>query len=128
MGQEGRPSQPGGFYNTGVNISGNSGSNIAFGAGAQVTVTQNQTAADALARIDRLLAELEEAAARQLGPAPAGDALDEIELVRAEVHQRRPKTDSIRLTLGRLAAAVGSAAGLLAKVDEVKELVTLLVH
>lgn len=126
-GQSSQGSQTGGFYNTGVNISGNSASNIAFGAGAQVTVTQNQQAADTLRQIDRLLAELE-AGARALPSAEAEDALDEIERVRAEVHHRRPKAESIRLTLTSLAGAVGGAVSLLAKVDEVAELVTHLVH
>jgi hypothetical protein len=127
MTQEGQGSRAGDFYNTGVNISGNSASNIAFGAGAQVTVTQNQAAADTLQRIDRLLGELE-AGARALPPAEAEDALDEIERVKAEVHHRKPNAESIRLTLTRLSGAVGGAVGLLAKVSEVADLVTHLVH
>ena len=122
-----RPGQaPGG---TNISISGSPGSAIASGDRAQASgsFTQNQAAADTLRQIDRLLAELE-AGARALPSAEAEDALDEIERVRAEVHHRRPKAESIRLTLTRLAGAVGGAVSLLAKVDEVAELVTHLVH
>lgn len=122
-----RPGQtPGG---TNISVSGSPGAAIASGDSAQASgySIQNQEAADTLQRIDRLLAELE-ASARALPSAEAEDALDELERVRAEVHHRRPNAESIRLTLTRLAGAVGGAVGLLAKVNEVAELAAHLVH
>ena len=112
--------------NSGVYIAGGSVSGpVAAGRNAQAT--QNITQAPAGVRIEVLLGELE-TAARTLLPARADDVSEDVDRLRDEVKRRRPSADSIRLILGRLSGAVAGTATLLAKVDQIKDLIGPLVH
>jgi hypothetical protein len=113
-------------HNSGVYISGGVVSGpIAAGKGAQAT--QVGQAADILGQIDVLLRAMTDET-RALEPGRAEDAMDDIDRVRAEIHHRKPDLESVRRLLTRLAVTAGSAVGLLAKIDEVRDLVTQLVH
>jgi hypothetical protein len=117
---------PGG---TNISMTGSPGGAVASGDGARASgySVQNQGAADTLQRIGSLLAELE-AGVRQLEPERADEAIEEIDRIRTETKRRKPSTEILRVTLERLAKVIGPAVGLLAKVDEVKDLITILVH
>ncbi len=111
-----------GVYITGGNVSGP----VAAGRNAravQVAVGPAET----VRRIDALLADLETQAGT-LVPERAEDIADDVGRLRAEVHHRRPSADSIRLILGRLTGAVAATATLLAKVDQIKDLITQLIR
>lgn len=117
--------EPGRVINTGIYISGGSVSGP-VGAGDRaraIQVTQGANAGDALARIDRLLRELE-AGASVLEDKQAEAVIDDAQRLHAEAHHRRPNADMIGQLLARLTARVSSAAALLATVEQVKELIT----
>jgi hypothetical protein len=115
--------------NTGVYVSGGQVSGpVAAGDSARaVQVTQDAGHAEVLARIDRLLRELEDGATA-LGGDQADEVTDDVGRLRAEVHHRKPDTGRISHLLARLTAQAGSAAALLATVDRVKDLVAALLH
>ena len=108
-----------GVYISGGNVSGP----VAAGRGARAI----QFNAPAVARIEVLLGELE-TEARTLVPAQADDVSDDVERLRAEVRHRRPSAESARLILGRLTQAAAGTATLLAKVDQIKDLIGQLLH
>lgn len=110
-----------GVYIAGGNVSGP----VAAGRNAQAI--QNNTQAPAVVRIEVLLGELE-TEARTLLPAHAEDVSDDVSRLREEVKRRRPSADSLRMILGRLSGAVAGTATLLAKVDQIKDLIGPLVH
>jgi hypothetical protein len=120
---------PGRVINTGVYVTGGLVSGpVAAGAGARaVQVNKDAGHAEVLARIERLLHDLEDGAS-VLDGEQAGEVTDDVGRLRAEVHHRKPDTDRISHLLGRLTAQVGSAAALLATVDRVKDLVATLLH
>lgn len=110
-----------GVYIAGGNVSGP----VAAGKNAQAI--QQISQAPAVAQIETLLAELEREA-RMLLPAQADDVSDDADRIREEIKRRRPSADSIRLMLGRLSGAVAGTATLLAKVDQIKDLIVPLLH
>ncbi len=88
-----------------------------YGAGAR----------DPLEMLDRLLRKLE-ADAGVLEGEQADDVLDDVQRLHTEVHSRRPSAESIRLMLSRLTSATSSTAALLATVEQIKELVSAILH
>ena len=84
-------------------------------------------AGDPLERIDLLLRKLE-ADAGILEDEQAEDVPDDAQRLHTEVHSRRPSAESIRLMLSRLTKATSSTAALLATVEQIKELVSAILH
>ncbi|HEY0719245.1 MAG TPA: hypothetical protein VGD68_16655 [Streptosporangiaceae bacterium] len=116
--------------NSGISITGGSFSGAAFAAGAHARAHQISHAPDdsaLLARIDHLLRQLEDGAT-ELEADDAEAVADDVERVRAEIRQRKPEPDTLSRLLGRLTTRVSSAAALLTAVDQVKELITSLLH
>jgi len=108
-------------------IGGNVGA-IATGQYGQATGNVYGSASgDRLETIDRLLRKLQ-ADASQLGDEQAADVLDDAQRLHTEVHNRRPSAESIRLMLGRLAKATSSTASLLATVEQIKDLISAILH
>ena len=108
-------------------IGGNVGA-IATGQYGQATGNVYGSAAgDQLEMIDQLLRKLQ-ADAGQLGDDQAADVLDDAQRLHTEVHSRRPSAESIRLMLARLAKATSSTASLLATVEQIKDLVSAILH
>lgn len=110
-----------GVYIAGGNVSG------PVAAGRNARAVQNISQAPAVVRIEVLLSELE-TEAKTLLPAQADDISEDIDRFREESKRRRPSADSIRLILGRLSGAVAGTATLLAKVDQIKDLIGPLMH
>lgn len=113
-------------HNSGVHVSGGSVSGP-VAAGKHARAIQVNQGSDALSRLDAALAEL----ASGVGDLPAGqadEAGDQIELFRAEIGKERPDTGRLGRILARLTVTVGSAAALLAKIDQIKDLVTILLR
>ena len=110
------------------NIDGNVGA-IATGQYGQATGNVNVSAGggDPLEMIDRLLRKLE-ADAGTLDGEQAEDVLDDAKRLHTEVHSRRPSAEGIRALLARLTTATGSTATLLATVEQIKELVSAILH
>jgi len=101
---------------------------IATGQYGQATANiYGSGAGDRLEMIDRLLRKLQ-ADAGELGDEQAADVLDDAQRLHTEVHSRRPSAESIRLMLARLAKATGSTASLLAAVEQIKDLVSAILH
>jgi len=108
-------------------IGGNVGA-IATGQYGQATGNVSGSAAgDPLEIIDRLLRKLQ-AEAGQLGDDQAADVLDDTQRLHTEVHSRKPSAESIRLMLARLVRATSSTASLLATVEQIKDLISAIVH
>jgi hypothetical protein len=82
---------------------------------------------DPLGRIDQLLRKLE-ADAGLLRTGEAEVVLDDVRRLHTEVHARRPSMEGLRAMLSRLTAATSSAAGLLATVEQIKELISAIAH
>jgi hypothetical protein len=125
-----RSAPPRAPVNSGVYIGGGtfSGAAMAAGAGAQAhQVSYGLDGSGTLARIDRLLRELRDGAA-MLEDGEAEAVVDDVERLSAEVHHRKPDRDSLSRLLGRITARLGSAATLLATVDQVKDLITSLLR
>jgi hypothetical protein len=120
---------PASFRNSGVYISGSSvsGSAVAAGSGPIDQRVTGTAEADALASIDRLLEELK-AGASALDPGEAEAVADDTDRLSAEIHHRKPDRDSISFLLKRLTGRVGAVAALLANVEQIRQLVTTLVH
>jgi hypothetical protein len=101
---------------------------IATGPHGEATGTVYSSGADdPLEMIDRLLRKLE-ADAGMLEGEQAEDVLDDVQRLHTEVHSRRPRAESIRLMLSRLTTATSSTAALLATVEQIKELVSAILH
>jgi hypothetical protein len=101
---------------------------IATGPHGEATGTVYSSGADdPLEMIDRLLRKLE-ADAGMLEGEQAEDVLDDVQRLHTEVHSRRPRAESIRLMLSRLTKATSSTAALLATVEQIKELVSAILH
>jgi phage shock protein A len=108
-------------------IGGNVGA-IATGQYGQATGNVYGSANDdPLEMIDRLLRKLQ-ADASQLGDEQGADVLDDAQRLHTEVHNRRPSAESIRLMLARLAKATSSTASLLATVEQIKDLISAILH
>lgn len=107
-------------------ITGNVGA-IATGQHGQATGHVYGSAGDPLEMIDRLLRKLE-ADAAQLEGQQAEDVVDDVQRLHTEVHSRRPSADSIRLMLSRLTQATSSTAALLGTVEQIKELISAILH
>jgi hypothetical protein len=108
-------------------IDGNVGA-IATGQYGQATGNVYGSASgDPLEMIDRLLRKLESDASMLEGQ-QAEDVLDDAQRLHTEVHSRRPSSESIRLMLSRLTNATSSTAALLATVEQIKELVSAILH
>ena len=108
-------------------IDGNVGA-IATGQYGQATGNVYGSAAgDSLEIIDRLLRKLA-ADAGQLEGEQAEDVLDDTQRLHTEVHSRRPSAESIRVMLSRLTTATSSTASLLATVEQIKELISAILH
>ncbi len=123
MSQHGSPAAGGEFH-----ITGNVGA-IATGQFGQATGTVHSSASDdPLEMLDRLLSKLKADAGGLLEGEQAEEILDDAERLHTEVHSRRPKADIIRLVLSRLTKTAGSAAALLATVDQIKDLVSAILN
>jgi hypothetical protein len=66
--------------------------------------------------------------AGQLEGEQTEDVLDDAQRLHTEVHSRRPSAGSIRLMLSRLTTATSSTASLLATVEQIKELISAILH
>lgn len=109
------------------NISGNVGA-IATGQYGEATGTVYVSGVDdPLEMFDRLLRKLE-ADASMLEGEQAEDVLDDIQRLDTEVHSRRPSAEGIRAMLSRLTSATKSTAALLATVEQIKELISVILH
>ena len=108
-------------------IGGNVGA-IATGQHGQATGNvYGSGAGDSLEMIDRLLRKLE-ADAGMLEGEQAEEVLDDVQRLHTEVHSRRPSVESIRVMLSRLTKATSSTAALLATVEQIKELISAILH
>jgi hypothetical protein len=113
--------------NSDIYIGGNVG---AFATGEYGQATQNTYGAgagDPLETIDRLLRKLE-ADAGMLEGEQAEDVVDDVQRLHTEVHSRRPSAESIRVMLSRLTTATSSTAALLSTVEQIRELVSAILH
>jgi hypothetical protein len=100
--------------------------------GVRSQVTQNVTGGagtdDRLARLEAALAQLAADAAAELDGGQADQVSDDTARIADEIARPRPDRDRITQLLGRLTTVVGSAAGLLAAVDRIKDLVEAIFH
>jgi hypothetical protein len=92
---------------------------------ALVAAEQPEQDAQIKEEIDHLLQELQAGA---LEDEYAKDVLDDVQRLHTEVHSRRPSEQSIRLLLRRIIQTVSSSPALAATADQVKELITKLLH
>jgi hypothetical protein len=110
-----------------IHIGGNVG---AFATGKYGQATQNTygaSADDPLETIDRLLRKLAADAGR-LESEQAEDIVDDAQRLHTEVHSRKPNAESIRVMLSRLHTATSSTAALLSVVEQIRELVSAILH
>jgi hypothetical protein len=120
---------PGSTVNSGMQISGGTFLGpVAGGYGAHATQV-NQVMADAerLARLERLLRELE-AGVRELDGGQPDEAVQAVVLLREEVQQPRPDAGKVSQLLGRIMTRVAPVAALIDLVTQVKDLVAPLLH
>jgi hypothetical protein len=99
--------------------------------GMQAPVTQVNLGAGAestMARLELALQQLTAAAARELDAPQAEEVSENAIRMAEEVHHKRPDWDHVTRLLGRITSLVGSAAGLAAAVEQVKDLVQALLH
>jgi hypothetical protein len=82
---------------------------------------------DPLEMIDRLLRKLQ-ADAGMLDGERAEELIDNAERLRTEVHSHKPSGASVRALLARLTTATSSTAALLATVEQIRELVSAILH
>lgn len=118
---------PGSGANTGIYISGGNSGAVAAGNARAMQVTCGSGTGDPLGMIDRLLEQLQ-ADANMLEGEQAEDVIDDARRLHTEVHSRRPSAESVRRVLSRLTRATSSTAALLATVDQIKDLVTVLLR
>lgn len=97
---------PGGTVNTGLSISGSTvtAGVIAGGQGASVTVNQAGPADDRMARIERLVQQLQ-AEAGKLDDERAEAVSDDAGRVLSEAKQRKPDSERISQLLRRISVA-----------------------
>ena len=108
-------------------IAGNVGA-IATGQHGQATGNVYVSGTDdPLEMIDRLLRKLE-ADAVMLDSERAEEVIDDAKRLHTEVHSHKPSAAGIRAVLGRLATATSSTATLLATVEQIRELVSAILH
>jgi len=108
-------------------IGGNVGA-IATGQYGQATGTVHDSrTGDPLEMIDELLRKLK-ADTGMLEDEQAEEVLDDIQRLHTEVHSRRPRAESIRAMLSRLTKATSSTAALLTTVEQIKDLISAIVH
>src|ERR1700759_5685844 len=124
------PAGPGSMGNSGIYIGGGTFSGAAFAAGdgahaQQVSAGLNHS--ETLAQIDRLLQQLRDGASA-LAADEAEAVADDVDRIGAEVHHRKPDPDGLSRLLGRITARLGSAVPLLAVADQLKDLITALLH
>jgi hypothetical protein len=113
--------------NSGIYIQGNVGA-LATGDHGQATQVNNgPNSGDPLEMIDQLLRKLA-AEASVLGSEQAEDVVDDTRRLHTEVHSRKLSAANIGAVLSRLSTATTSTATLLATVDQIKDLVTSLLH
>jgi hypothetical protein len=113
--------------NHGLYIRGDVGA-LATGDHGQATqITYGSGTADPLELIDQLLRKLE-ADASVLRSDEAEDVIDDAHRLHTEVHSRKLSAENIRAVLSRLSTATTSTATLLATVDQIKDLITVLLH
>jgi hypothetical protein len=132
MGQQDRnlgdgTGEPGFGTNSGIFIGGANSGVVASGHARITQINHGTNAGDPLEMIDRLLRQLE-ADASVLDSDAAEDVIDDAHRLHTEVHSRKLSTENIRAVLSRLSAATTSTATLLATVDQIKDLVTVLLH
>jgi hypothetical protein len=116
--------------NSGIYIGGGTFTGAAFAAGAGAHAQQFSAGldhAETLAQIDRLLQQLRDGASA-LAADEAEAVADDVERIGAEVHHRKPDQDSLSRLLGRITARLGPAVPLLTVVDQLKDLITTLLH
>lgn len=80
-----------------------------------------------IARVDELLAALR-ACAPQLPPDQAEMLVEGADQLRDEVHNGRPSAERVRIALRNLGVAAAPVVSVLAQVNEIKDLVTSLLH
>ena len=108
-------------------IDGNVGA-IATGQHGQATGNVYVSGADdPLEMIDRLLRKLE-ADAGMLDGERAEELIDDAKRLHTEVHSHKPSAAGIRALLARLTTATSSTATLLATVEQIRELVSAIMH
>jgi hypothetical protein len=108
-------------------IDGNVGA-IATGQYGKATGNVYVSAADdPLEMIDRLLRKLE-ADAGMLDGERAEELIDDAKRLHTEVHSRKPSAAGIRALLARLTTTASSTATLLATVEQIRELVSAIMH
>jgi hypothetical protein len=113
--------------NHGLYIRGDVGA-LATGDHGQATqITYGSGTADPLELIDQLLRKLEADASALRGD-EAEDVIDDAHRLHTEVHSRKLSAENIRAVLSRLSTATTSTATLLATVDQIKDLITVLLH
>jgi hypothetical protein len=100
-------------------------------ASANVYASAVPGAAEAIARVDALLAAIV-AAAQQPGVAlPDDDAeviIEEADRLKSEIHRKRLSPEHIALALRTLTQAAAPVVSLLAQVNDIRELVASLLH
>lgn len=102
----------------------------AIATGKYGQATQNvygSATGDPMEMIDRLLRKLEVDAGMLEGE-QAEDVVDDVQRLHTEVHSRRPRAESIRAMLSRLTSATSSTAALLTTVEQIKDLVSAILH
>lgn len=108
-------------------IDGNVGA-IATGQYGQATGNVYISGADdPLEMIDRLLRKLA-ADVGMLDAERAEDLIDDAKRLHTEVHSHKPSARGINALLARLTTATSSTATLLATVEQIKELVSAILH
>ena len=108
-------------------IDGNVGA-IATGQYGQATGSVYVSGTDdPLEMIDRLLSKLE-ADAGVLDGEPAEELIDNAKRLHTEIHSHKPSAASIRALLARLTTGASSTAALLATVEQIRQLVSVILH
>jgi hypothetical protein len=127
VGQAG-PGQPGSVINSGMQISGGTFSGpVAGGYGAHAAQLNQGMDAQSLARLERLLEEIEIGASDLDGDQQV-EAIVAVRCLREEVHDPVPDAGKIKRLLGRLAAQVTPVAALLDAVNQARDLIGPLLH
>jgi hypothetical protein len=122
------PGRPGNVINSGMQISGGTFSGpVAGGYGAHAAQVNQGMDAQRLARLERLLQEIEIGASSLDGEQQV-EAIVAVRCLREEVHAPVPDAGRIRRLLGRLTAQVTSVAALLDVVNQAKDLIGPLLH
>lgn len=128
MDQQGScPRGSGSGVSSGIFIGGDNSGAVATGNAHAVQVTYGSETGDPLDLVDRLLQRLE-ADAGMLQSEQAEDVIDDVRRLHTEVHSRKPSAESVHGLLSRLTRATSSTAVLLATVDKIKDLITVLLH